>query len=78
MNETTKKHFSTKVKSMILSMILLLAIAVQIEPVYAAKTATWSSSKIPGSDITNGTQRSLTYYTGDISFVATKLGGDCS
>lgn len=66
------------IKKVLMLMVCLIMILSSVN-VYASETSyTWSSQKQPGSYTTSSTQRTMTYYTGNVYFKAITLSTNAS
>ena len=71
-----KKIYKKLISGMLLA-VLMVGGLTKVNA-YATESYTWSSQKQPGSTTTSSTQRTMTYYAGNIYFKATTLSTNAS
>lgn len=72
-----KKRLGNQIKK-ILAVAACSVFMLESTNVYASQSFNWASQKQPGSYTTYNTQRTMTYYTGNVYFNATTLATNAS
>lgn len=73
-----RNNFLSAMKGVVITFVLMMTFILKVQNAYATESYTWSSAKIPGSDTTSSTTRTMTYYAGNVYFKATSLTSDAS